>query len=141
MLRRPPRSTRTDTLLPDTKIFRSPGSARRAFSSPRKRARPPRTAPARCSHARAAPRRSQRPRKRAWSVRTRTSGEEVAANTVPTGQFPPAVRALISTPSGDTTWGEVDDETDDDPAAAFAARSRPSHTAATPATRPAAARP
>src|SRR3546814_4735449 len=53
------------------------------------------------------------------------------ANTVPTGQFTQAVRALISTPCGDMIWGEEDDETDDDPAGGFAARSLPSTTVAT----------
>src|SRR3546814_19507568 len=115
MPRGTPDANRTDTPFPYTTLFRS---------------RPPRTAPARRSHARAAPRRSQRPRKRAWSVRTRTSGEEVAANTVPTGQFTQAVRALISTPCGDMIWGEEDDETADDPAGGFAARSMPSTTVA-----------
>src|SRR3546814_11644105 len=56
MIRRPPRSTRTDTLLPYTTLFRSRGAGRR---SSRRRARPaprnrPRDPPAR-SIARSAP--------------------------------------------------------------------------------------
>src|SRR3546814_9778104 len=45
MIRRPPRSTRTDTLFPDTTLFRSTGSTdprrlRYAFCSPQRRAGP-----------------------------------------------------------------------------------------------------
>src|SRR3546814_5582853 len=36
MIRRPPRSTRTDTLFPYTTLFRSPGCARQAPDRPRR---------------------------------------------------------------------------------------------------------
>src|SRR3546814_1340343 len=41
MIRRPPRSTRTDTLFPYTTLFRSPPSARRPGSVPGSRSRTP----------------------------------------------------------------------------------------------------
>src|SRR3546814_2712898 len=50
MIRRPPRSTRTDTLFPYTTLFRSPGAAtpaRRAHRDRRDRRRDPRQHPAR----------------------------------------------------------------------------------------------
>src|SRR3546814_20831738 len=68
MIRRPPRSTRTDTLFPYTTLFRSPVAARR------QREVPP-TAPARVRTDRARPR---KPTESATTARQRTAGGQIS---------------------------------------------------------------
>src|SRR3546814_11005642 len=67
MIRRPPRSTRTDTLFPYTTLFRSPVAARR------QREVPP-TAPARVRPDRARPR---KPTESATTARQRAAGGQI----------------------------------------------------------------
>src|SRR3546814_18356859 len=50
MIRRPPRSTRTDTLFPYTTLFRSRPAARLRFSQPRRKRRQRPERPFRCLH-------------------------------------------------------------------------------------------
>src|SRR3546814_1215653 len=70
MLRRPPRSTRTDTLFPYTTLFRSPGVNRRRWN---RRCRPH----ARASSVSSAMRLARKPRQLPWTTRSEEHTSEL----------------------------------------------------------------